>query len=79
MIAGIDQIDKFRHLDPDSIKLIFWGEEFNLKAIVEEAQRLLPLLEGEAAKPHWEAVDQTRAEAEGGNSQDMAKADPLHP
>jgi hypothetical protein len=48
-----DQIDKFRHFDPQTTIITFWGQEFNLQKIVDEVQRILPTLEAEASKPHW--------------------------
>lgn len=54
-IAGIEKIDWFRHFDPQTTDLTFWGEDFNLQALISEAQRILPKLQEEAHKPHWEA------------------------
>ena len=53
-VAGLAEIDKFRHFDPTTTNLIFWGEEFNLQKIVDEVQKILPKLEEEANKPHWD-------------------------
>jgi hypothetical protein len=53
-IAGAAETDKFRHFDPTTTDLVFWGQEFNLQQIVTEVQRILPKLEEEANKPHWE-------------------------
>jgi hypothetical protein len=54
MISGIDEIDRFRIFDPQTKDLTFWGQEFNLQALVTEAQAILPKLEAEANKPHWD-------------------------
>jgi len=54
MIGGIDPLDSFRQYDPTTGDLIFWGDRFNILKITEEALRLLPALEREASKPHWE-------------------------
>jgi hypothetical protein len=53
-IAGLDAIDTFRWFDPDTKEIIFWGEGFNLQDIVSEAVRVLPRLQEEADKPHWD-------------------------
>jgi hypothetical protein len=37
--------DVFRYFEPDTGRLTFWFEEFNLKDVVAEAQRLIPILE----------------------------------
>lgn len=53
MIAGLDDIDMFRFFDPETTDLTFWGQEFNIQALVSEAEKILPRLEAEANKPHW--------------------------
>ena len=53
-IAGVDNNDVFRVFDPKTTDLIFWSEQFNIQAIVNEIQQILPKLKIEAAKPHWE-------------------------
>lgn len=50
-IGGIHPRDTFRWLDPESGDLIFWGESFNLRSIISEAARLLPLLQQELNEP----------------------------
>ena len=52
--SGLEDIEKFRHFDPKTTNIIFWSQEFNLQNLVNEAQELLPKLEAEAKKPHWE-------------------------
>jgi hypothetical protein len=52
-IQGISEKDMFRVLDPTTMEVVFWGERFDLQAIVNEVSRLLVLAEAEAAKPHW--------------------------
>lgn len=54
MIAGISDIDRFRAYDPTTKDLSFWGQDFNLQDLTDEAQRILPKLQAEANKPHWE-------------------------
>jgi len=53
-IVGHAEIDKFRHYDPTTTDIIFWGQEFNLQKLVDEVQRILPKLREEASKPHWD-------------------------
>lgn len=58
-ISGVDEKDMFRNFDPATGDLIFWGERFNLQAIVDEARRVLPIAIREANKPHWEPPQST--------------------
>jgi hypothetical protein len=44
MIAGADDMDKFRHFDPTTADIVFWGQEFNLQKLVGEVQRIFPSL-----------------------------------
>lgn len=53
MVAGVEDIDIMRNFDPKSNEVIFGGQRFNLQSLLDEARRLLPLLEAEAKKPHW--------------------------
>lgn len=50
-IGGLDPIDSFRELDPRTMEVIFWGKRYNLRAIVAEAERILPLAGPEVMKP----------------------------
>lgn len=54
VVSGVDDSDRFRWFDPTTGDVIFWGQSFNLKALIEEVQRILPALQSEAAKPHWD-------------------------
>jgi len=56
-IVGLDTIDMFRLFDPQTTEIVFWGQEFNLQALVNEVQTILPLLQAEASKPHWDESD----------------------
>jgi hypothetical protein len=48
-ISGIDEsIDVFREYDPVTHDLIFWGQSFNIQALVDEVSRILPTAEVEA-------------------------------
>jgi hypothetical protein len=38
--AVADPLDEFRNFDPITTDLTFWGQEFNLRALVEEVNRL---------------------------------------
>lgn len=52
-ISFADPIDKFRNFDPSSGDLTFWGDEFNLKTIIDEVMRIYPKLQQEANKFPW--------------------------
>jgi hypothetical protein len=52
MVSGLDNIDRFRVFDPSTGCIIFWGETFALQPIATEVERILPLAEREARKPH---------------------------
>ncbi|HML28633.1 MAG TPA: hypothetical protein PKE16_07315 [Hyphomicrobium sp.] len=54
MIAGLPPGEIFRHFDPSSTEVTFWGESFNIQSLVDEVQLLLPRLREEANKPPWE-------------------------
>ena len=54
LVHGIEDIDIFRNFDPKSKEVIFGGQRFNLQKLVDETQRILPLLEAEANKPPLE-------------------------
>lgn len=47
-------IDRFRLLDPATGTVHFWGDAYDLRAIVRAASELLPIAAREAEKPHWE-------------------------
>ena len=51
-VVGIDPIDWFRVFDPQTTDLYFWSQDFNLQAIVNEVQRILPKVREEEGKPH---------------------------
>ncbi|MGH9787939.1 MAG: hypothetical protein ACRD4U_04445 [Candidatus Acidiferrales bacterium] len=53
-IAGLAPIERFRSFDPASGQLEFWGESFDVRAVIQEIQRVLPKLREEAMKPHWD-------------------------
>jgi hypothetical protein len=42
-LPAVDDIDIFRNFIPQTAQLVFWGQSFDLKAIVDEAKRLYPL------------------------------------
>lgn len=52
-ISGADDIDTFRWFDSNTADLVFWSQQFNLQALIDEVKRILPALRLEAAKPHW--------------------------
>ncbi len=51
-ISGANNLDMFRNFDPKTSDLIFWGQEFNIQALLNEVDRMLPKLREEADKPH---------------------------
>ncbi len=53
-IVGVADIDRFRAFDPMTAKMNFWGQDFNIQGIVDEVQKILPRLQEESSKPHWE-------------------------
>jgi hypothetical protein len=44
MIAGLAEIEMFRQFDPTTKELMFWGQSFNIQAIVLEVERIMPIL-----------------------------------
>ena len=54
MIQGLDDLDTFRNFDPRSADLFFWGQTFNVQALVNEIRRILPKATEESEKPHWD-------------------------
>lgn len=53
-IAGLEPVETFRWFDPAKAEVIFWGERFNVQALVDEAEKILPKLQEESRKPHWD-------------------------
>lgn len=53
-VQGFKKNEMFRVLDPATMQLVFWGDTFDLRAVIAEIQRLLPAVVDEAHKPHWE-------------------------
>ena len=52
-IQGVAPRDRFRAFDPTTTDIYFWGQEFNIQALVTEVQRILPKLRYDASKPPW--------------------------
>lgn len=74
-ILGTEDIDKFRHFDPYTCDLVFWGEKFNLQTLVDEAARILPKLLEEESKPPWDQ-DPPRQEAKASGTAPDAATSP---
>ena len=53
MIGGFLPVEMFRGYDPASQTALFWGESFDIRAIVNEVSRIQPKVTAEASKPHW--------------------------
>ena len=58
MVSGLDDQDMFRTFDPMTTDLVFWSQSFNIQALVQEVVKILPKLEQEARKPHWEQPEE---------------------
>jgi hypothetical protein len=53
-VAGFNDKEMFRTFDPATLDIVFWGERFNVQAIVTEAERIFATAAIESRKPHWE-------------------------
>jgi hypothetical protein len=42
LVSEVDDIDLFRFFDPETWIVGFWGERFDVRAVVSEAARLMP-------------------------------------
>jgi hypothetical protein len=40
-IDGVEDIDRFRNYDPNTSDLSFWGQDFNIKTLVDATKTLL--------------------------------------
>lgn len=54
MFGNPADIDMFRMFDPETTEVRFWGESVSLQQVVDEIHKILPKLQREAAKPHWQ-------------------------
>ena len=52
-IDGVEDIDIFRWYDPKTTDVIFWSQNFNIQEIVNEVNRILPLVTQQASIPRW--------------------------
>ena len=53
-IQGIVDTDVFRHFDPATGDVIFWGEHYSIPTLATAIGILKPIAEREGRKPHWE-------------------------
>jgi len=53
-VAGFTDEEMFRVFDPTTSDLVFWGQRFNVQAVVTEVERIHPLALQQAALPHWD-------------------------
>jgi hypothetical protein len=51
VIGGVPTIDMFRVFDPTTAEVVFWGERYPLKTIMDEVTRLYPLARAQGEKP----------------------------
>jgi hypothetical protein len=51
IIGGVSTNDMFRVFDPTTAEVIFWGERYPLKTIMDEVTRLYPLARSLGDKP----------------------------
>ena len=47
LTSGTDEIDLFRFFDPETWVTGFWGQRFDVRAVIDEAARLMPPLDEE--------------------------------
>jgi hypothetical protein len=52
--GGLELNETFRSFDPSTGHVWFWGQSFDLRALLKEVERVLPKLREEAEKPSWE-------------------------
>src|SRR2546428_10069630 len=51
--TGFSSIDWFRHFDSQTATALFWGDTFDLHALVQGAADLLPIATAEAEELPW--------------------------
>jgi hypothetical protein len=51
LIGGVARKDMFRVFDPTTAEVVFWGERYRLKVIMDEVTRLYPLARAQGDKP----------------------------
>ena len=51
VIGGVAPLDMFRVFDPTTAEVVFWGERYPLKTIMDEVTRLYPLARAQGDKP----------------------------
>jgi hypothetical protein len=51
IIGGVSANDMFRVFDPTTAEVVFWGERYPLKTIMDEVTRLYPLARSLGDKP----------------------------
>jgi len=53
-VVGLPDISRFRVYDPSGPSLVLWGQKYDLQPIASECDRIFPIAQREADKPHWE-------------------------
>lgn len=51
MVGGVAPIDMFGVFDPTTAEVVFWGDRYPLKTIMDEVTRLYPLARAQGDKP----------------------------
>jgi hypothetical protein len=62
-VVGMATGDRFQQFDPQSGVVTFWDNSVQLNAVLAEINRILPLAEIEARKPHWDPPEASVAPA----------------
>jgi hypothetical protein len=52
-VVGMAPINIFRHFDPQTTDVIFWGEHYRIQGLAIEIERLLPIAKQETRKLPW--------------------------
>jgi len=57
MVQGLPSNWWFRVIDPSSMKITFWDDEFSIQPIADECERVFAISNVECAKPHWDPAE----------------------
>lgn len=62
-LRGVAATDVFRHFDPGTGEVIFWGEHHSLTELGRSLAALLPRVAAEASRPPWDTEPPARPPA----------------